>query len=476
MSDFKSYDVDLHILSPVHIGAGQELDPFSYIIRKDNLLLFDLLKWMNGYENKDELNKKMDSEDFVALRSYISEHFNNDDAILCSIPVKSRDVMERYRKAVQDKRSENQAIVNFMTKNEITKIPYIPGSSIKGSVRTAIASRFVSEAGVQKYNKEKYNEKIFGKQVLKNPMKNLKISDINLDPAGSFIYEAKEFSIKPDKTPTPKGGFEASASLCELNSDVSIPLRFILKNFKLFDNIIDLQFIVDTLYKFYMPKYKDEYKKFYSTSRAKEIQQAMATVNMEAVNLKSNETFIRIGRFSHVECVTLDKIRDPKTRKKNGEFLPWGKTRTLANGLYPFGWVKLEFKNLPANPRQDNDWPFSAEAIEKDLEIRKQAMLRAEQQKKDREEKQKAAQKRKAELEAMSPEERMIEEIKDPRVTENRVVSIYHALNSFPEDKKYMLAEELRAYWQKINKWKKKKCTKKQWKKVLAIKAILEDN
>lgn len=380
MVNFESYGVNLHILSPIHIGSGQELDPFSYFIRDERLLLFDLPKWMAGYANKEELNEVMDSEDFIALRAYISEKFDDDSAILGSIPIKSPEVISTYRKAIKDKNSENQALVNFMTRNEINRTPYIPGSSIKGAIRTAIANRFVKKAGVTKYNKKKifkprfepdYNEKIFGKPD-RDPMKNLKISDASLNVAGSFIYEAKEHSQKPEKTP--KGGFEASASLCELDSSVILPLHFSLKNSELFGKKIDIQFIIDALHDFYMPKFKDEHAKFYCGPDTREIQQAIAPINMAAVMLNSNEAFIRIGHFSHVECVTLDHVRDPKTRRgKDGKPLPWGMTRTLANGLYPFGWAKIEFVDLPAKPRQEKEWPFSVQEIENNVRLKKRS-------------------------------------------------------------------------------------------------------
>jgi hypothetical protein len=55
-------------------------------------------------------------------------------------------------------------------------------------------------------------------------------------------------------------------------------------------------------------------------------------------------------------------VRNPKTRKgKDGKFLPYGQTRTLANGLYPFGWAKLEFTDLPSEPRPQQRWPFPLE-------------------------------------------------------------------------------------------------------------------
>ncbi len=464
MSDFKSCNVNLHILSPVHIGAGQELDPFSYLIKNGNLVLFDLLKWMEVYENKDELNDKMDSEDYIGLRSYIAENFNDDNAILCSIPVKSSAVIMRYKKAMHDKNSESQALVNFMTRNEVTRIPYIPGSSIKGSIRTAIANYFVSDARVTKKDKKTYGRQIFGTP-LKDPMKNLKISDVSLDSFGSFIYEAEGLSCKPEKTLDSKGGFEAAASLCELESQVNIPLHFSFKKFNLFGKKVDLQFIVNILYDFYMPKFKAEYEKFYSSS--KDIQQAIAYLNKEAIALKTNETSIRIGHFSHIECMTFDNIREPKTRWKDGKPLPWGTTRTLANGIYPFGWVKLEFTDLPASPRQDTDWPFSTKKIINNIQKRKDARIAAEKRKIVRE-------KQQAELDAMSREDKIINEVKNPTVTDDRIYAIYREIDSFPDDKKIELANVLKDFWQQKNKWKKKKCSKKQWEKVQKIRVILQ--
>jgi len=76
-------------------------------------------------------------------------------------------------------------------------------------------------------------------------------------------------------------------------------------------------------------------------------------------DLQTNETLIRIGHFSHVECITLDEVRKPRTRRgRDGRPLPWGKTRTLANGIYPFGWAKLEFLDLETKSRPEKDWPF----------------------------------------------------------------------------------------------------------------------
>ncbi|CAB1084162.1 hypothetical protein D1AOALGA4SA_11693 [Olavius algarvensis Delta 1 endosymbiont] len=480
MSQFKSHSVNLHILSPIHIGTGQEMDPFSYVIKGGEIKIFDLTSWLEHFPAKAELYQRMDSEDFVALRAYIAENFDVDSAVLNTIPVESTDVLETYRKAILDKASQHQALINFMTRNELSRIPYIPGSSIKGAIRTAVASGMVRAAGVTSKDsyRSRYNQKIFGPPT-DDPMKNLKVPDVSLDKFGSAVYEAKEHSFK--KSPTPKGAYEAAVGLLQQLAPVVYPSRISLKPFSLKGKTADLKFIVDAAYNFYIPKFKEEFKKFYSGKNAEHIQQAIAPLNDVARKLKANETLIRIGHFSHVECVTLDGIRQPLTRKgKDGKPLPWGVTRTLANGIYPFGWVKLEFLDLPPAERGQSEWPFSLQAVTTQIEEIKRIKLREEaaaETKKQREEEEtrklEADIKRKAELEAMTPEERVVAEVKDPAVTENRVVEIYNMLNDFSEDYQNKLALALKDYWASHEKWTKKQCTKKQWAKVQKVKSIL---
>lgn len=492
MSQLERLGVNLYILSPIHVGTDQELDPFSYVIKNRSLLLIDFIKWMENFPNKEELHERMNSDNFVALRAFIAENFDDDSSVQNSIPVESTEVLATYHKAIYDKASQNQALINFMTRNEITRIPYIPGSSIKGAIRTAIANQFVKIAGVTSKNKKKiykpklepdYNEKIFGHPT-DDPMKNLKVSDVSLDKFGSAIYEAKEHSFK--ESSTPKGSYEAAVCLCQADKPVVHPLHFSLKPFNLKNITIDLQFIVDALYQFYTPKFKDEYSKFYSISGAKNIRQAIAPMNMEVARLKSNETLIRIGHFSHVECVTLDGVRQPKTRKGNdGKFLPWGITRTLANGIYPFGWAKLEFVNLKSEPRAKTDWPFSLQELEKNIQTKKEAIIKANEaikvaakQAMEAEKKRVAKEKRNAELEAMTPEERALEELDDSKITENRVIEIYNEIDGFSEENKKAAALALKKYWEACGKWskpkgKKTKAVLKQMERVKEIKEIL---
>ena len=364
------YHVNLHILSPIHVGTGQELDPFSYVILNKGLFLIDLVKWMESYPEKNKLESMMDSDNFANIRSFIAEQFDLENAVLCSIPVDNPNLFKTYKKAIKERDPRNQVLISPMMRNEITKAAYIPGSSIKGAMRTAIANRFVEPAKVTSKDfkgRYDYNFKIFGK-INEDPMRWLKISDVSLGKSNTVVIEAKEYPLNPDKPPTPKGHMEVTLSLSHVGKPFVFPIKFSMAPFKLHGAKVDPNFIVDSLYRFYVTKYEEEYSKFFQPQDSQEVQQCIIPMNKVVAGLHTNETLIRIGHFSHVECITLDKVRNPKTRKVRGRTLPWGTTRTLANGIYPFGWAKLEFLDLEARPRPVKDWSFLSKSRDKSVE------------------------------------------------------------------------------------------------------------
>ena len=407
------YNVNLHILSPIHVGTGQEMDPFSYIIRDKGLFLIDLVKWIESYSDREKLESMMDSDNFANIRSFIAERFNFENAVLCSIPVDNKDLLETYEKAIKERDPRNQVLISPMMRNEITMDSYIPGSSIKGSIRTAIANRFVEPAKVTSNDsrgRNDYNVKIFGR-INKDPMRRLKISDVTLGKSNTVIVEAKEYPLNLNKPLTPKGHMETTLSLSHTDKPFVYPLRLSLAPFELHGARVDQNFIIDSLYRFYVSKYEEEYSKFYKAQSSQTVQQGIIPMNKAVANLRTNETLIRIGHFSHVECITLDKVRKPRTRKgRGGRPLPWGTTRTLANGIYPFGWAKLEFLDLEARPRPTKSWPFLLESREevvtKFVPETPEFLPRAEQMPPETDKKVKPV-----EVETMSPVEKLIKEL-----------------------------------------------------------------
>jgi len=458
----ESHRVNLHLLSPIHIGTGQELDPFSYVIKDNKLILIDLVKWVEIYPEKEKLQRAMDSDNFAETRAFIAAEVDPDGVSSGSIPVESSGLVRTYNKVIRAKDPRNQLLIDGMTRNEISQVPYIPGSSIKGAIRTAIANHFVKKAGVTAKNKKKtyqpafepdYNEKIFGR-INKDPMRYLKLADIALDRFGSMIVEAEEYPLNENKSKTPKGYKEVSANLCQTGKPVVYPLRLSLRSFALHGEDVDLSFIIDALYRFYVPKYKEEYNKFYSLTRANLIKKAIAPMSLEIARLRTNETLVRLGHFSHVECVTLDDVRDPQTRTVNHRRMPYGTTRTLANGLYPFGWAKLEFPELESTPRRESHWPFSIADLEKVIEANKESVEKAMKAARaaqalirEEEAKRLADENRRKKRKLMTPEERSLYDLQQPDVTENRVYEIYRTLDDLSGEDQRNLALALKRYW-----------------------------
>jgi CRISPR type III-A-associated RAMP protein Csm5 len=265
------YRVNLHILSPIHVGSGQEMDPFGYFIKEQNLFLIDLIKWIEEYPDKENLQKIVDTDSFVEIRTLIAQNIDAEKYSFGRIPIESQGLLSTYKKVIETKDPRNQLLIDSMTRNEISQDAFIPGSSIKGAIRTAIANHFVKTVGVTSKNKSKsnkpfepdYNEKIFGK-INNDPMRNLKLSDVTLSKFGTIIIEAIEHPLQEDKNKTPKGYKEVSVNLCQSVKSIVYPLRFSLKPFNLHNEKVDLTFIINALHSFYLSKYKEEYIKFYS--------------------------------------------------------------------------------------------------------------------------------------------------------------------------------------------------------------------
>lgn len=491
----KQYEVSFHILTPVHIGSGDEIDPFSYVIRDGQLHIINLIDWIADYPEKEELLSLMEKDSFSAIRTFIAKNYTTGSYDKISIPVDSSKLFEDYDKAVKLQNAANQVLVNSMTRNEVDGYAYIPGSSIKGAIRTAIANRFAKQAGIKSADGQRRNweTKIFG-QIKDDPLRYLKLSDIPLKEHGTCIVEAKEYTTNNDKSLTPKGSKESAVSLCRNLEPIKYNTRLILESDKCEIKIaqggtkinkkIDVNFLIESLNSFYVPKYIEEYNKFYKDF-SQEVEDAIAPASFAVLSLKSNEALIRVGQHSHIECMTLDDVRSPRVpRGKN-----WGTTRTLANGLYPFGWCKLEFHGISSNEVDKNktkaailqNLPFTVNDLElriqKLRDLKKNEEEQQEKEELDRQEREKQRQieeDKKRDFEKKSPEEQLLVKFSEKQLSDNEAVEIFNNIQNYDAAFRKEIAEALKSYWQEKTQWSKNDVSKKQWKTVRERKDIIE--
>lgn len=83
-----------------------------------------------------------------------------------------------------------------------------------------------------------------------------------------------------------------------------------------------------------------EKKTFYGLPHFAKTARALEAVEKAILDVPPGTFLLRIGHYSHVECMTITDNM-PETRMQKGRLLPFGTTRTLADGIYPFGWIRL---------------------------------------------------------------------------------------------------------------------------------------
>lgn len=173
------------LLSPVHIGSGEKLSrDMDYFFDDTGTYLFDLDKFFADLDNTqvDELSNSANVNQFIRdkgfnRKKYIKRKISPQKVFAYDINQCIRDSFEN---------------------------PYIPGSSLKGALRTIIASHLIKSGNVPfKFNPgarkewafEKMDKEIFGKDPKYDFMKGFMVVDSTLTPANLSIMLAKVYTL-----------------------------------------------------------------------------------------------------------------------------------------------------------------------------------------------------------------------------------------------------------------------------------------
>lgn len=142
-----NYSTQLYVMSPVHIGAGKEKDwvrGVDFIHHDDKVYVLDLYRM---YSDLDE----QEQDDYTALLA------SGTGERLESFIIRRFDLDEYSRYCFDYAADFRGKEIKTMLRNGAGE-PYIPGSSIKGAIASAIVGYLHREAGTRIYNKEMYGE------------------------------------------------------------------------------------------------------------------------------------------------------------------------------------------------------------------------------------------------------------------------------------------------------------------------------
>jgi len=492
----------IETISPIHIGCDEVYEPTCFVLdeNKQQMIVFDPFLFISQMENADKAKfSQICAKGTIASILEIYQFMRNKTVEGQMVDV-CNDFIEHYRQTLSlplhNNREIQQNLNNFAIPRTafcaIDQRPYIPGSSVKGALRTAYLNLMESEKKLSKRGKER-NARNLEQRLMEysgipsDPFRMVKVSDFM--PMGEtrtrIVYGVNEKKKQTDRDArglplifevVPPG----SVFVGTITVDTPLHGSGINKN-------VSIEKLLNSSTMFYTKEKRRE---------DRELRNIGVVTNSDYARYQGqkNTFLLRVGRHSGAESVTIEGHRNIKIMMGKGEkpkYLDHATTLWLSSetrrpvdrdGLQPFGWVQIsrltddslkefQIEEQDRKVKQDRNRELQKEEAKRKDELKRKSDAEAKRLALEKEERRKEEEQRKAELEAMSPEEREIAEIGDPSVLENRVVEIYNRIDEFSEENKKKLAIALKKYWQTHGKWEKG--SKKQRLKVQKVKDIL---
>lgn len=186
IKNYKVYKMSLTTLSPIFIGSGEELNKSMYVYNNREIMIIDERKLIKELLLRKGLYESFLNECYsgnLNLTNFLERHLNG---------YKDMDIYKYKIMSYSDVKTNSKFNnINTFIKSSNGK-PYIPGSSIKGAIRTAIIYGEIMN-NKNKYNnifrdivnyRNKYNEGYIVDNIsnhfnIKNIFKNIAVSDTN---------------------------------------------------------------------------------------------------------------------------------------------------------------------------------------------------------------------------------------------------------------------------------------------------------
>lgn len=386
MSFIESKAVQITTLSPVQLGSGEDFYPTNYVITDEGWLHhFDELALSYALKgNLSKLSNALESQrgdDMILSIQRLIREYSKDLSKLAfySLPV-SQGFLSFYKSRigqVAQRETGNKRVVNRLQISRTfihphKHVPVIPGSALKGAIRTAIVNELAQHELVElkrlasdRQGSKKVQEKVLGySRVNEDPMKFFKVSDAEYQ--NSYLPTEIMFSVSRKRKP--KANYEPAEGVSTYMEVISpyrfqaftSDLRFVEAMDHQQNSPIPSSFaeVAKVCNAYYLPKLKLELEQLsqqadYLDSNYVAAINHLIESEWETM-LKANKIFVlRLGKFSGAQDKTLDglkriKILTPKDQP-NEERSETTEVRLAAeidvkqkHGLLPFGWVLVQ--------------------------------------------------------------------------------------------------------------------------------------
>jgi CRISPR-associated protein Csm5 len=545
MSFISQHKLKISTLSPIHIGCNETYEPTNYVLDEGALFAFDSISSMNGL-SEDTHSRLLDivcgKPNDHMLKEIQLFFYENRNAIIPGathiIPVHT-NIVEFYKKRIgkvvhsegKGKNVINKLEIERTAFNSIDHSLFLPGSSIKGAIRTALLNSVNKNYALNNsYEKNReLQQRLFKynmRTMEKDPMRLVSIADTHQGEKTDFSRSELYFAVNRKRNQNDEDG-KPIITMAESKGLNQILESIVPLHFRLFETQLNLhkieqdllhkkkdgfpeqslhwktEDIVEACNSFYLPMFQREIEllenlDYLDQNWKEKTQEILSKVSSDISN---NRAFLlRIGRHSGAEAETLNGVRKikimtkdrnkPRFEKEPTTFWLASHSINSKTNMTPFGWIlvevdpqresalKLLFQDSENSRQkwQKEKWDFqlclSDKIKQKKEEKKQQEFHLRQQQQKEEEDKNLWGR--------MNDEERDLSIIRGDKITLSILPNadpmqiVWPKFDSFSSEHKRAVALAFKEKWQTIGKWEGK-LSKKQIKKVLIIKNILKD-
>lgn len=338
----------LKILSPLHIGCGEVYEPTSFVVQQaqNRIISFNSMDFLASLsEEKRQKFTQICKEGTVASLQKIYKFIHQHGQDMPGVPVEvgshfvqhHQDVLTRP--ADRFKRELNSFLLARTAFNPVNGSVYVPGTSVKGSIRTAVLNQRNKSARVLPQQKaSELESQLLGGNFAQSPFSLLKVSDFY--PV-SEVRRRVVYALDKKKRPT-----DRDASAVYQMVEVVEPGAVFAGTVSLLPPETDSPVVRPLT----LEEVQSAIQSFYAGEFAREQGETSAILGKVYPKAEPNTCLLRVGRHSGAECMTIEghrKIHIMQGRGVPAKTLDHATTVWFAaekkdadSGLRPFGWVE----------------------------------------------------------------------------------------------------------------------------------------
>ena len=375
-------------LTPIHIGSGREINPTEFVLKNGKLVHFNPAQLIGSLSPTDRktIMGFLEKASIKEIQAFFQNHVLAGDPDHTRITVSDKFKREFEAKAANP---NNQFRVEMMPRNPHTGRVYIPGSSIKGAIRTAVINHFANqdesirqgvhtavnaETNINKKSKV-LEEKTLGRlfsETHRDIFRLIRVEDVSLPDDTTRIDQAVNWNPNKQGSENIQMWVERLKSCADKDRAQTFPVTIHLNTqamkhpqvINILGRTLGLRKILKSCNQFYWGRMTEERDTFYGSNEGP-IWKVMHGLfpqardeNGDVFRLDPSSPFwdspgyqkrwllLRIGHFSHFESLSVNNLRQGYNIQACKPIEEMGSSRTrceMGNSTppMPFGWLVL---------------------------------------------------------------------------------------------------------------------------------------